>query len=136
VNDLVKYNDNRLAAFVETAISKAVNVYIEDAQKVVSVVLQEFMPVLKEYQIYKTTFPLRELEDEVTKAVKFRVEEEIKRKPWLTGNSKRLYASLNNAIHKEFKVRRRRWIPQELYSEVIRYVKPLPPTLRLEAGAS
>jgi len=122
VNDLIKYDD-KMATFVEAAISKAVNIYMEDTQKVVGMMLQEFAPVLKEYQIYKTTFPLRELEDKVAKAVKTRIEEEIRKKPWLVKSNRRLYAVLNNAVHKEFKVNRRHWIPQELYSEVLRYIE-------------
>jgi len=122
VSDLVRYDDG-LAAIIESAVAKGVNVYMEDAKKVVGVILQEFMPVIKDYQVYKTTFPLRELEDGVGRAVRDRVKEEVQIKPQLAPHKKRLYAALNGALRKEFKVKRRHWIPQKLYGEALEYIQ-------------
>ncbi|MCL6478890.1 MAG: ORF6C domain-containing protein [Peptococcaceae bacterium] len=111
-----------ITALVESTMSKIMGVYAEEAQKSVRVLLQEFAPILKEYQVYKTTYPLRELEDDVRRAVKDRVQREINGRPSLRGEKNRLYALLNNAIHKEFMVKRRHWIPQKLYREVLDFI--------------
>jgi len=111
-----------ITALVESTMSKIMGVYAEEAQKSVRVLLQEFAPILKEYQVYKTTYSLKELEDDVRQAVKKRVEKEINGRPSLMGEKNRLYALLNNAIHKEFMVKRRHWIPRELYREVLNFV--------------